>query len=87
MLNRPICFAYDDMESYMTKRGFMFDDVKSIMPGFHAHTIDDLAQFINEFAEGKDKYKEERERVNKILNTYSDNKNSYRLLKAVGIID
>lgn len=87
VLNRPICFVYDDMESYMSKRGFMFDDVKSIMPGFHAQSFDELAHFIKEFSVGKDEYKEERERVNKILNTYSDNKNSYRLLKAVGLID
>lgn len=86
VLNRPICFAYDDMESYMSKRGFMFENVKSIMPGFHAQTFEELISFIRDFSEGKDEYVDDRLRINKLLNSYSDNKNAYRLLKAVGLI-
>lgn len=86
VLNRPICFAYDDMKQYIEKRGFMFEDVRSIMPGVHAESFDKIVEFISEFSRGRDEYQEERIRVNKILNSYSDNKNSYRLLKGIGLL-
>lgn len=86
VLNKPICFAYDDMDQYMQKRGFMFDNVKEIMPGVHAETFEDLLNFIEIFSNGKDNYIEDRLRVNSLLNSYSDNNNANRLLKALDLI-
>lgn len=87
LLNKPICFAYDDMDEYVKKRGFMFNDVNSMMPGLHANNYNQLIEFINDVALGIDSYQDERKRVNSFLNKYSDGMNSLRLLQFLGLVD
>ena len=85
VLDRPICFAYDDMEEYINDRGFMFDDVESIMPGFKAHSLEDIYLFVDRIANGVDDYIDVRKKISVELNKYSDNKNSERLVKQLGL--
>jgi CDP-glycerol glycerophosphotransferase (TagB/SpsB family) len=87
LLNRPICFAYDDLELYSSKRGFMFNDIESMMPGFKAKKFEQILEFINDFSLGVDNYKEDRIKANKKYNTYQDSNNSYRILQKIGITD
>ncbi len=87
ILDRPICFAYDDLELYSSKRGFMFENVESMMPGFKANSFDQLLEFIDQLNLGMDNYRADRQIANKKFNKYNDNKNSYRLLKSIGILD
>ena len=86
VLNKPICFAYDDIEEYKNNRGFMFEEVESIMPGCHTDSLEGLMKFIDEYNKGIDNYDEERIKTNKLLNKYSDGNNSKRLLKYLGVI-
>lgn len=86
LLNRPICFAYDDLELYASKRGFMFPDVESMMPGFKARSFDQLLQFIDHCSLGVDDYKQDRALAAGKYNRHNDNRNSYRLLKELGIL-
>lgn len=78
VLNRPICFAYDDMDKYTEKRGFMFDDVVSIMPGKHVHTLDGLLSFLQNI--DNDEYKRSRTEMCSVLNSHNDSHNSERLI-------
>ena len=86
VLNRPICFAYDDIESYKNNRGFMFENVEDIMPGYHVHSMGGIIDFIHDTVNNVDRYISKREETEKKLNTFSDDKNSYRLLKQLGIV-
>lgn len=86
LLNRQICFAYDDMEEYKSNRGFMFKDVESIMPGFHAKNYSDIEKFIMKIVEDSDAYENIRNGVNSLLNKYTDGKNSLRILQFLNII-
>lgn len=85
VLNKPICFAYDDIEEYKNNRGFMFEDVEKIMPGIHVRNLEGIIDFISNYQD-KDYY-EERVRMNKTLNAFSDNHNSYRVLESLGLIE
>lgn len=86
VLNKPICFAYDDIEEYKKNRGFMFENVESIMPGYHTNTFNGLMAFLTDFSLGNDLYVDDRKRVNDLLNKYSDGNNSKRLLMELGLI-
>lgn len=87
VLNKPIFFAYDDMAEYEANRGFMFEDVKRIMPGAHINTMSALLSCIHDFAKGRDAYGDIRLDVCKKLNKYRDASNSRRLLMELGLID
>lgn len=87
VLNRPICFAYDDIDQYKCNRGFMFDDVESIMPGDHVHDIEGIIHFISNLGVDNKEERVFRERINELLNAYSDNRNSFRLLQTLGLIE
>ncbi len=85
VLDRPICFAFDDVEEYIADRGFMFDDIEAIMPGFKARSMEDIFGFIEKLSQGEDEYKAVRAEMSSILNRYNDNKNSARLLEVMGL--
>lgn len=87
LLNKPICYVYDDYELYSSKRGFMFENAESMMPGFKAQNYEQFLGFFKDFNEGVDNYDEERKRANDLFNEYHDNRNSYRLLKEIGLLD
>jgi CDP-glycerol glycerophosphotransferase (TagB/SpsB family) len=65
----------------------MFENVESMMPGFKANSFDQLLEFIDQLNLGMDNYRADRQIANKKFNKYNDNKNSYRLLKSIGILD
>lgn len=85
MLNRPICYAFDDFEEYKRRRGFSFDDVFELMPGDIVESKEELFQFIRNVSQGIDPYEKQRALVNKKVNYYSDGKNCERVLKIAGI--
>lgn len=86
LLDRPIAFVYDDFEEYKKKPGFAFERVDLMMPGVHIRNIEDMYQFISDFAEGIDKGAEERRILNRFINFYCDGKNSLRVLESIGLI-
>ncbi len=85
-LDRPICFAYDDMEEYNSKRGFMFENVKNVMIGYHAVSINGLLKFLQDIADDNDIYRDARKRFIEESEIYMDSNNSYRLLRALKIV-
>ena len=86
VLNRPICYVLDDYEDYRKTRGFVFDNPLEFMPGHKAYRQEDIYSFISDVANGIDIYSQERIEVNKRVNTYSDGKNTERVLKLAKIV-
>ena len=68
------------------KRGFMFENVEELMPGYKAKTFDDFCDFLCKFGSGTDEYRSSRIEINGRLNAHCDNNNSKRLLKALNIL-
>lgn len=86
-LDRPIIFTVDDLEVYKKNRGFACGNIEHYMPGEFVDSMNELMRELEKFSNGIDNYKEKRNNVNRILNNYSDNKNTKRLLRMLEIID
>ena len=79
LLNRPIGFGISDYEEYDKLQGFSVEDVKSIMPGEMFYDYDGLIAFLDSVRSGKDRFNDERIRVNRLVNYYMDGKNCERV--------
>lgn len=81
LLDRPIAFAIEDMEQYKDKRGFIFDNPKEYMPGMEIKNLYDIEKFISDIFNEMDEYKEQREKVNDLVNYYKDGDSCERIAK------
>ena len=68
LLNRPVAFTINDYEEYKEKRGFVFEDVKSLMVGSVIRNSHDLLKFLESVAQSEDEYEKERNEVNQKVN-------------------
>ena len=68
LLNRPVAFTINDYEEYKDKRGFVFEDVKSLMVGSVIHDSHDLLEFLESVMKFEDSHMEERTIVNDKVN-------------------
>ncbi len=85
LLDRPLAFAIDDFDEYMSRRGFVVEDPEYFMAGEKIRTKEDFYQFIGHVANGEDLYKEQRNEVNRITHTYLDGNNCKRALEIGGV--
>lgn len=85
LLDRPIGFTLEDMDSYEDNRGFVFENPLDYMPGEKIEDEDDFKSFILNCLEGIDDYKKERAEVNEKVNHYKDGNNCKRLLEMIGL--
>ncbi len=76
ILKKPMGFTIDNYESYLSSRGFLFDDVLSILPGPILSNLEDLKQFLS-----KPYYKKPGVDFNK----YYDNQAAERLIRLLEI--
>lgn len=83
LLNRPIGFMIADIDEYKRKRGFIVDNPELFMPGMKIKTLDELYLFLENFVNGKDKYKKEREKILNFTNEFKTNNNCKTLLEKV----
>ena len=68
LLNRPVAFTINDYEEYKEKRGFVFEDVKSLMVGSVIRDSHDLLDFLENVMKSEDPYIDERKKVNNKVN-------------------
>ena len=80
LLDRPIAFTMEDFEEYSMKRGFIIDNPEKVMAGHKIHNKEDLLSFLKDVSDGNDPWKEERNEINCIVNTYRDGQNRKRVL-------
>lgn len=85
LVNKPICFVYDDIEEYKKTRGFVFEPVEDYMPGEHITCFEDLLKWFDNF-EKDDKYSLQRKRIKEMFYINDDNKSSFRVLKELNLI-
>lgn len=84
LLDRPIGFTEDDVESYKDSRGFAVDPEK-FRPGMRIKSLNDLKLFFKNTVNGIDGFEKDRLEINNIANEFKDGKNCERTLKISGI--
>ena len=85
LTQKPIGFVLDDIKDYGDKRGFTIENPLDIMPGEKIYTFNELNNFINNLRDGQDVYKDERNRINDLVNKYQDDKNCERIVEFLDI--
>lgn len=83
--DKPQGFVVPDLNSYGANRGFIFDNPEDYMAGHIIKTKEEFAQFIDDFAKGKDQYKDKRHWVCDQIFKHKDAKSCERIVKLSGM--
>lgn len=84
LLNRPIGFAFNDLEEYKKSRTMELDPIEDYMPGMRIRNVEELLYFL-ESLERDDNYLDERKKMADLFLTYKDGHSSERFLEAIGL--
>lgn len=85
LLNKPIGFAIDDINSYSENRGYTVNNPLELMPGPKMTNIDDLIHFVHDVVSENDEYLEERRKVNSLCNSFVSPDGCKRILDFLNI--
>lgn len=85
LLNRPIGFAFDDLEEYLKTRIIPLNPLESYMPGARIRNFIELVGFLDSL-EKEDVFVGERKRVADLFLTYKDSNSTERFLKNIGLL-
>lgn len=85
VLDKPLVYTLDDYADYAKSRGFIVDNVLDYMPGYHVYNVEDMEKSISEIAEGKDVYKEQRNKLLPVMHKYPNGGASKRILDYLDI--
>lgn len=85
LLDRPIGIIVEDEKEYRKHRGFVFEDIEECLPGILVHDYEEFISFLEDVAEGKDAGREKRRALDVKFHDFHDDKNSERVLEALGI--
>lgn len=85
LLNRPMAYVVPDIDDYGRTRGFVFENPEDYMGGNIIKTKQEFYSFLNDFAEGKDVYKNKRNWVCDQIYKYHDAKSCERIVKLSGM--
>lgn len=81
LLDRPMAFVVPDIEEYGKMRGFVFANPEDYMGGHIIKTKDDFWQFLDDFATGKDVYKEKRHKIIDVIYKFKDANSCSRIVE------
>ena len=70
LTDKPIGLTTDDVNEYIEKRGFFYDDVYSVLKGVHIGDVDALLGFFRDVMNGVDEKYEERLEMKRRLHPY-----------------
>lgn len=85
LLDRPLAFVVPDIEDYGKTRGFVFEQPEDYMGGHIIKTKEQFYDFIDDFANDKDVYREKRHWVCDQIYKYKDANSCQRIVKLSGL--
>lgn len=85
LLDRPIVFAFPDIEDYRRGRGLNLEPYEAWVPGPFARTMDELLAALGDLLSGRDVMAAERRRARDRLHHFQDGHSSARLLDGLGL--
>lgn len=85
LMDRPQAYVVPDIDDYKRNRGFVFDNPEDYMGGHIVKTKAEFIQFIDDFAGGKDVYRDKRHWVSDQLYKYKDANSCERIVKLSGM--
>ena len=85
LINKPIAFTVDDLDSYAQNRGFVFENPRDYMPGDFIEAPSEFYKFLLNCVNEVDEHAEKRSEINDLVNFYKDNGNCKRIADFVGL--
>lgn len=85
LMNRPMAFVVPDLEDYRKTRGFAFEHPEDYMGGHIVKTKNEFYNFIEDFAQNKDVYKEKRQGICNQIYKYHDANSCKRIVELSGM--
>lgn len=85
LIDIPLGYVIPDVEEYITKRGFVFDNYLDFMPGRIIKNQAQFFNFINDVVLEIDEYKILREKTMHKIHQYHDGLSCQRILEVCGI--
>ena len=85
LLDRPVVFAFPDVEDYRDGRGLNLEPYEDWVPGPFARTVDELIGAVDDLLDGRDPYAEERGRARRRFHQHLDDRSTERLLDGLGL--
>ena len=85
LIDHPMAFVVPDLEDYGRTRGFVFEHPEDYMAGHIIKTTEEFYSFIDDFANGKDVYKDKRHWVCNQVYKYHDANSCERIIKLSGL--
>ncbi len=85
LVNKPIGYVLDDIVAYEQERGFVWDNVKDVMPGHHIYNEGQFKGFLLDVKNGKDVFEKERNLVKDRVFDYTDGNSCDRIVKFFGL--
>ena len=87
LMDHPMAFVVPDMEDYGKTRGFIFDHPEDYMGGHIVKTKEEFWAFLDDFANGRDIYREKRHWVCDQVYKYHDANSTKRIIKLCGLAE
>lgn len=86
LMDRPLAYVVPDIEEYERNRGFVFDHPEDYMGGHIIKNKEQFYRFIEDFAQGKDVYKDKRHRVCDQIYKFQDANSCQRIVNLSGMV-
>lgn len=85
LMDHPMAFVVPDLEDYGKTRGFVFERPEDYMGGHIIKTKEEFDTFLDDFANGRDIYKEKRHWVCDQVYKYHDANSTQRIIELSGL--
>ena len=85
LMDHPMAFVVPDIEDYGKTRGFVFEHPEDYMGGHIVKTKEEFQTFLDDFANGRDIYREKRHWVCNQVYKYHDANSTKRILELSGL--
>lgn len=85
LMDHPMAFVVPDLEDYKNTRGFAFENPEEYMGGHIIRTKEEFYAFVDDFAQGKDVYRDKRHWVCSQIYKYQDANSCQRIVELSGL--
>lgn len=80
LLDKPVVFAFPDLDEYRQRRGLQFEPYEGWVPGGVAASLDEFRAELKPVIDGGDPHRERRHAITRILHRYPDDRSARRIV-------
>ncbi len=85
LVDKPLVFAFPDIEDYRDGRGLNLEPYEDWVPGPLVRSVDELVGAVTDVVEGRDPSADERRRARRRFHRFHDDRATARLLDGIGL--